>query len=78
MNLRVILEKLKLNKFLSKYDSIDEIYEELINQLSQNNPKLIENEDNIFINIPIGLTKYKEIVFELNKQNKSIKEICGD
>ena len=61
------LEKLKLNKFLSIYDSVDEIYEELMNDLSKNNPTLIENEDNIIINIPIGLKEFKEIVFVLNK-----------
>jgi len=72
------LEKLKLNKFLSIYDSLDEIYEEIINELSKNNPILVENEDNIIINIPIGLTKFKEIVFVLNKQTKSVKDICGD
>ena len=72
------LEKLKLNKFLSIYDSVDEIYEELMNEISKNNPTLIENQDNIIINIPIGLTKFKEIVFVLYKQTKSVKDICGD
>jgi len=72
------MEKLKLNKFLSIYDSLDEIYEEIINELSKNNPILVENEDNIIINIPIGLTKFKEIVFVLSKQTKSVKDICGD
>jgi hypothetical protein len=77
-NGKFFLEKLKLNKFLSIYDSIDEIYEEIMNEISKNNPILIENENNILIKIPIGLTKYKEIVFELNKQTKSVKEICRD
>ena len=75
---KFFIEKLKLNKFLSIYDSVDEIYEEIINELSKNNPILVENEDNIIINIPIGLTKFKEIVFVLNKQTKSVKDICGD
>jgi methyl-accepting chemotaxis protein len=77
-NGKFFLEKLKLNKFLSIYDSIDEIYEEIMNEISKNNLILIENENNILIKIPIGLTKYKEIVFELNKQTKSVKEICRD
>jgi len=72
------LEKLKLNKFLSLYDSIDEIYDELIHKFSKNNPELIENENNILINIPIDLTKFKEIVLILNEQSKKDKEICRD
>ena len=72
------LEKLKLNKFLSIYDSIDEIYDELIHEFSKNNPELIENENNIIINIPIDLSKFKEIVLILNEQSKTDKEICRD
>jgi low affinity Fe/Cu permease len=72
------LEKLKFNKFLSIYDSIDEIYDELIHEFSKNNPELIENENNIIINIPIGLSKFKEIVLILNEQSKTDKELCRD
>jgi len=72
------LEKLKLNKFLSIYDSIDEIYDELIHEFSKNNPQLIEKENNININIPIGLSKFKEIVLILNVQSKTNNEICRD
>ena len=72
------LEKLKLNKFLSIYDSIDEIYDELIHEFSKNNPELIENENNILINIPIGLSKFKEIALILNEQSKTDKKMCKD
>jgi len=75
---KFFLEKLKSNKFLAIYDSIDEIYDELIYEFSKNKPELIENENNILINISIDHSKIKEIVLILNEQSKTDKEICRD
>jgi hypothetical protein len=63
---KIFFGKIKIKKYLSISDSIDEIYNELIYEFSKNNPSLIENENNIIINIPIDHSQIKENVFILN------------
>ena len=72
------LKKLKEIKFLSNCDSIDEIYDELIFELSKNNSQILENENQISIIIPVVHAIYKEINLTLNKKIKSDKEINQD
>ena len=72
------LKKLKEIKFLSICDSIDEIYDELIFELSKNNSQILENENQISIIIPVVHAIYKEITLCLNKKIKSDKEINQD
>ena len=71
-------KKLKEIKFLSICDSIDEIYDELLFELSKNNTQILENENQISIIIPVVHAIYKEITLCLNKKIKSDKEINQD
>ena len=59
------LEGLKDNKYLSLFDTINDIFEELISILNKNlkEVKIIEEKAKITINIPIGGTKMKPILY---------------
>ena len=73
------LEELKENKYLSLCDSIDEIYNELINLLDKNKSNIIEETNKIYLNIQTGNLKVKEIIFCINeiimKENEKINII---
>ena len=77
-NKKYSLKNLKEIKFLSICDSIDEIYDELLFEFSKNNSTIIEDINQIIINIPITHSKYKEISFNLNKREKTDKEMIQD
>ena len=77
-NKKYSLKNLKEIKFLSICDSIDEIYDELLFEFSKNNSTIIEDINQIIINIPITHVKYKEISFNLNKREKTEKEMIQD
>ena len=68
------LEKIKENKFFNIYNSINEIFEELIPLIETNKAELKEEGStyiNLIINLPIK--KVKEISFILNQVEKSDK-----
>ena len=60
----------KMNKYFLIYESIDEIYNDLILFLNKNQTKIIEEANIIQISIPIESMKIKEILFELKKSEK--------
>ena len=70
------LKDLKENKYFSLFDSIDEIYEEIINIISTKTSevKILEEKNIIIINIPIGGFKIKEILLTLNEKEKDEKQ----
>ena len=69
------LEELKeQNKFLSIFESIDEIFEELINLLNKNKIKINEFSNQISIIIPIDHQNLKEIEFSLEETIKNDSE----
>ena len=61
------LEELKRNRYLSIADNIDEIYEELINLLDKNKSKIIEENNQIYLNIPTENKIIQEIKFCINE-----------
>ena len=66
-------EIIKLNHYFNICLTINEIFEELINLISQGKSSfIIENNKMIFI-IPTTITIIKEIKFELNQENKDNK-----
>jgi hypothetical protein len=68
--------ELKYIKYLSLSDTIDEIYAELIYQISKNTPIIYENNYNeINISVPICHSKYKDISFTLNSKIKTENEV---
>ena len=70
------LEGLKDNRYLSLFDTINDIFEELISILNKNlkEVKIIEEQGKIAINIPIGGTKMKPILLNLNEKEKNEKQ----
>jgi len=70
---------LKSNKFLAIFDSIDEIYEQIIYEFKKDSKKIIIQENNkINIIIPVEHLKIKEIKFILTENNKTDKELIQD
>ncbi len=70
------IEELKLNKYLSILDSIDEIFYEIINifdkKLSQ--IKLLEETNKLIINIPLEGAKINKIILNLDSKIKTTDE----
>ena len=60
------------NKYFIKFDNLNEIYEELCSLLD--NSKIFEETHKILLYIPLNDTKIKEIIFELNENEKNEKE----
>ena len=70
---------MKSNKFLTIFDSIDEIYEQIIYELKKDSKKIIIQENNkINIIIPVEHLKIKEIKFILTENIKTGKELIQD
>ena len=73
------LEELrKSNKYFLLYETIDEIYEDLILLMDKNQTKISEENNTIKINIPIESKKIKEISFTLNEVKKGDKEMVQE
>ena len=68
------IEEIKMNKYFLMFDNLDEIYEELVNLLTNNKPIIVEESNKLILSIPISTTKIKEIKFEINEKEKSDKE----
>ena len=67
-------EEIRENKYFLQFDTLEEILDELKERI--NNKQLIikENENIIFINIPLPSSKNKEIIFELKSIIKNNDE----
>ena len=61
----------KINRFFLLYDSINDIYKDLLLYLDINQTKIIEEANKIKIIIPIENIRIKEIIFELLKSEKN-------
>ena len=74
------LKDLKENRYLSLFDSINEIYLEIINIISTKTSeiKISEEKNIIIINIPIGGFKIREILLTLNEKEKDEKQQIND
>ena len=68
------LDTLKYNKYLSLFDSIEEIFDELNDKIAKIKPKLYEEDNSIKLIIKTFHTKYKEINFYLKEKDKNINE----
>ena len=75
----LFLEELKKNRFLSICDSIDEVYEQIIMEMKNNGKtKIIEENNEIDIIIPINHIKIKEIKFTLKEKIKTQMELIKE
>ena len=70
----ISLKFLKNNKYLSSLDTIDEIFDEIINKINYKSPSLYEENNNLKIVIDTLHSKYKEITFELKEKEKSASD----
>ena len=68
------LESLKSIKYLSLLETIDEIYDEIINKIELKIPLIIEETNNLKINIETFHTKFKEINFYLEEKEKNTND----
>ena len=70
------LEELKKIKYLSILDSIDDIFEEIINLFEKKSSeiKIIEETNKILINIPLEGKIIKDIILSLDLKVKSTEE----
>jgi len=68
------IEIIKKNKYFLMFDNLNEIYDEIINLMSTNNPNLKEDSNKLLVCIPLSITKIKEIILEINEKEKSDKE----
>ena len=64
----------KINKYFLLYETIDEIYEDLILLLNKNQSKINEDSKCVKLCIPVESVKIKEIVFTLNELEKNETE----
>ena len=62
------------NKYLQLYESIQEIYEDLILLMDKKKTIIIEEESYLIIKIPLESIKFKEIKLTLKKCEKNEKE----
>ena len=73
------LEDLKSNKYFSIFDSVDEIYDQIILDLNNSGKKIIEEENNtIAVIIPVNNIKIKQIEFTLAEKIKTDKDLIQD
>ena len=56
------------------FDSIEEIFNELSNLIDNSKPVIIEETNKFLLSIPLPTTKIKEIIFEINEEEKSDKQ----
>ena len=70
------LKELQTNKYFSLLDSIDDIFEELINLFNKkiSEIKSLEETNKLIINIPLEGIKIKDIILYLNLKNKTTEE----
>ena len=63
------LENVQTNKYFLICETINEIYDEILNQISQNEAgvKINEKMNNIILTIPLNTKKIKECSFEIDK-----------
>ena len=65
---------LKKNKYLSSLDTIDEIFDEIINKISFKNPTIYEETNCLKIVIETFHSKFKDITFYLDEKEKNIND----
>ena len=68
------LDNLRKIKYFSLFESIDEIFEEIKDKITKNDPQLSEESNSLKLIINTGNTKFKEIIFNVKKNEKEYNE----
>ena len=63
--------KIQENKYFNQFETINEIFIELSERINTNKITLKENDNNVIISIKLPSTKFKKVIFQLNKQKKT-------
>ena len=71
-SIKYSLEEIKDNKHFLQFHTLNEIFDEIKDRMYNNHIALKENENNIFINIP--LPENQELIFELKPFFKNNNE----
>lgn len=68
------LNSLKSNNYFSSLDTVDEIFDEIINKINYKSPNIEDNSNSLKIVIETFHSKYKEITFYLEEKEKDIND----
>ena len=72
------LEKIRENKYFSLFVGLKEIYDEIKEIIKIKEMKIIEEENILILSISLPNIKTKEIIFELNKEKKTVRDIFNE
>ena len=73
-----ILEDIQKVKLFIVFDNLEECLEEIIEGLKMNKNKIINEDNKIILTISLKNIKYKEIIFYLDKEEKTNEETLID
>ena len=72
------IHEIQQNKYFVQFDTLNEIYDEVIERTKKDKITISENENTLIINIPLPSTKYTEKKFELKQISKNDNEKIND
>jgi len=72
------IHEIQQNKYFVQFDTLNEIYDEVIERTKKDKITITENENTLIINIPLPSTKYTEQKFELKQISKNDNEKIND
>ena len=72
------IHEIQQNKYFVQFDTLNEIYDEVIERTKKDKITITENENTLIINIPLPSTKYTEKKFELKQISKNDNEKIND
>ena len=67
-------EEIRENKYFLQFDTLSDILDEIKERMYNNQIIIQENENSLFINVPLLSSKNKEIIFELKQITKNNNE----
>ena len=72
------IHEIQQNKYFVQFDTLNEIYDEVIERTKKDKITISENENTLIINIPLPSTKITEQKFELKQISKNDNEKIND
>ena len=72
------IHEIQQNKYFVQFDTLNEIYDEVIERTKKDKITITENENTLIINIPLPSTKITEQKFELKQISKNDNEKIND
>ena len=72
------IHEIQQNKYFVQFDTLNEIYDEVIERTKKDKITITENENTLIINIPLPSTKYTEQKFELKQISNLNSKIINE